>query len=198
MKKHLGILSILSLILILGACSDSNESEGETTEENTDEETAEDTNEEASADSETEDGEIHEIGDTVEVESYEWEIPYQVTVNSFEQTQEYGGESMEDFLMNSGETNFLGIVNLTVKNTADEAIMIGEYVHPDVAQGDSDGAEEFVFDVSENDLSQEIQPGEEATFDLAYIMDSTVNNGYYTLKFETGLPTETKYKLPVE
>ncbi len=191
MKKYKLFSWLFAAVLVLGACgSDEKDGEAET-------EAADKT---ATADEEesNENSEVYEIGDTVEVESYEWEIPYQVTVNSFEQTQEYGGESMEDFLMNSGETNFLGIVNLTVKNTADEAIMIGEYVHPDVAQGDSDGAEEFVFDVSENDLSQEIQPGEEATFDLVYIMDSTVNNGYYTLKFETGLPTETKYKLPVE
>ncbi|WP_017547933.1 hypothetical protein [Salinicoccus carnicancri] len=198
MKKYLEILSTLSLILILGACSDSNESEGETTEENTDEETAEDTNEEASEDSESEDGEIHEIGDTVEVESFEWELPYEVTVNSFEQSQEYNGEPIDTFVMNAGESHFLGIVNLTVKNTGEEAIVIGEYVHPDIVQGGEMGGEQFIFDVSEEDLSQELQADEEATFDLVYIMTDAIDSDYYELKFENNAPTEQSYRLPLE
>jgi|SRR5699024_7995375 len=189
MKKYLGIVSTLSLILILGACSDSNESEGET---------AEDTNEEASAASESEDGEIHEIGDTVEVESFEWEIPYEVTVNSFEQAQEYDGEPLESYLMNAHETNFLGVVNMTVKNLADEPIVIGEYVAPDIVQGGTDGGEQFIFDVSEEDLSQELQPDEEATFDLVYTMSTDIDSGYYELKFQNMFPTEQSYRLPLE
>ncbi|WP_411843542.1 hypothetical protein [Salinicoccus sp. HZC-1] len=189
MKKYLGILSILSLVLILGACSDSNESKGQTTE---------DTNEEPSEDSESEDGEIHEIGDTVEVESFEWELPYEVTVNSFEQSQEYNGEPIGTFVMNAGESHFLGIVNLTVKNTGEEAIVIGEYVHPDIVQGGEMGGEQFIFDVSEEDLSQELQPGEEATFDLVYIMTDAIESDYYELKFENNAPTEQSYRLPLE
>src|SRR5699024_10067817 len=194
MKKYLGILSILSLILVLATCSDSNESKGETEAENK-EETSEDTGEESTG---SEDGEIHEIGDTVEVESFEWEIPYEVTVNSFEQAQEYDGEPLETYLMNAHETNFLGVVNMTVKNLADEPIVIGEYVAPDIVQGGTDGGEQFIFDVSEEDLSQELQPDEEATFDLVYTMSTDIDSGYYELKFQNMFPTEQSYRLPLE
>ena len=197
MKKYLGILSILSLILVLAACSDSNESKGETEAENK-EETSEDTGEESTEDTGSEDGEIHEIGDTVEVESFEWEIPYEVTVNSFEQAQEYDGEPMDSFVMNAGESHFLGVVNVTVKNIADEPIVIGEYVHPDVVQGGEMGGEQFIFEVSEEDLSQELQADEEATFDLVYIMTDAIDSDYYELKFENNAPTEQSYRLPLE
>ena len=198
MRKYFGILRILSLILILAACSDSNESEGETTDENTEEETSENTSKETSEDSESVDGKIYEIGDTVEVESYEWEIPYEVTVNSFEQAQEYNGEPMDSFVMNVGDSHFLGIVNVTVKNLSGEPIVIGEYVHPDIVQGGEMGGDQFIFEVSEEDLSQELQADEKATFDLVYIMTDAIDSDYYELKFENGAPTEQSYRLPLK
>ncbi|KKK34122.1 hypothetical protein WN59_11085 [Salinicoccus sediminis] len=194
MKKYLGFISILSLILILGACSGNNESEGETTEESTEETTD---NQEESTEEES-DGSMYEIGDTAEIESFEWEVPYQVTVNSFDQAQEYDGNSLDSLVSNAGDSHFLGIVNMTVKNIADEPIVIGEYVYPNMVKGGSSGGEQYVYDLSEEDVSQELQPDEEATIDLVYILSEYGDNEHFELTFEQMSPNETAFRLPLE
>lgn len=143
-------------------------------------------------------GGTYEIGDTSQVESYEWEVKYEVTVNSFDQEQAYNGQALDEFVGNAPDTAFLGIVNMTVKNISDEPMIIGEYVHPDVTQGEREGGDQFIFELSEEDLSTELQPEEEATFDLVYSMITDAEDGKYSLKFENGMPTETVYNLPIE
>lgn len=190
--KKLILLGLMST-LTLAACG--NESEDtEAVEENAD--TAAET--EDSAEKENASGGVYEIGDTAQIESFEWEAEYEVTVNSFEQVQEYNGQPLDDFVGNAPDNSFLGVVNMTVKNISEEPIVIGEYVFPDVTEGTRGGGDQFIFDLSEADLSKELQPGEEATFDLVYTMVTDAEDGQYSLKFENGMPTETVYRLPIE
>ncbi|CDZ99118.1 Telomeric repeat-binding factor 2 [Jeotgalicoccus saudimassiliensis] len=189
--KKLILLALMSS-LALAACG--NESEETDNEESMDDST------EATAETEDENqsGAVYEIGDTAQVESFEWEIEYEVTVNSFDQVPEYNGKALDEFVGNAPDTAFLGVVNMTVKNISDEPIVIGEYVYPDVTQGTREGGDQFLFDLSEEDLSKELQPDQEATFDLVYSMVTDAEVGQYSLKFENGMPTETVFRLPIE
>lgn len=177
--------------LTLAACG--NEAEETDNEEGTDTSTEESTKTEDSSEEEQQSGAVYEIGDTAQVESLEWEIEYEVTVNSFDQVQEYNGQALDEFVGNAPDTAFLGVVNMTVKNISDEPIVIGEYVYPDVTQGTREGGDQFLFDLSDEDLSKELQPDQEATFDLVYSMVTDAEDGQYSLKFENGMPTETVY-----
>lgn len=193
--KKLILLALMSS-LTLAACG--NESEDTGNEESTDTSTEETTEIEDSTEDENQSGEVYEIGDTAQIESFEWETEYEVTVNSFDQVQDYNGQALDEFVGNAPDTSFLGVVNITIKNISDEPIVIGEYVHPDVTEGTREGGDQFLFDLSEEDLSKELQPDEEATFDLVYTMVSDAEEGQYSLKFENGMPTETVYRLPIE
>lgn len=193
MKKFL-LLALLG-VLTLAACGN----EEDDTETGSTSEETEETEDDTSDSGEENSGEIHEIGDTTQVESYEFDAEYEVTVNSLDQAKEYDGTPVDEVIINAPESVFLGVVNVTVKNISDEPMVIGEYVFPDITESDSEGGgEQFIFDFSEEDLNQELAPDEEATFDLVYSMDSESETGEYYLKFENGMPTETIYSLPIE
>lgn len=194
MKKFL--LLVLLGVLTLAACGNKeDESDTGSTGEETEE--TEETEDETSDSGEENSGEIYEIGDTTQVESYEFDAEYEVTVNSLDQAKEYDGVPYDEVVINAPESVFLGVVNVTVKNISDEPMVIGEYVFPDIIESDREGGgEQFIFDFSEEDLNKELAPDEEATFDLVYSMDSETSE--YYLKFENGMPTETTYSLPIE
>ncbi|MCK1976307.1 DUF4352 domain-containing protein [Jeotgalicoccus huakuii] len=192
MKKLL--LFFVFTLFALTACGNEENTEATDTSE-----VSEETEDESSNSEEGKSDEIYEIGDTTQVESYEFDAKYEVTVNSLDQVKEYDGQPVEEVIINAPESVFLGVVNLTVKNISDEPIVIGEYVFPDIIESDREGGgEQFIFDFSEEDLNQELAVDEEATFDLVYSMDSELGSGGYYLKFENGMPTETTYSLPIK
>ena len=194
--KRLLLLALLG-VLTLAACGNE-EDNTETTDSGAETEYTEESNDESNDSEESNSGDIYEIGDTAQVESFEWGTEYEVTVNSLDQVDEYNGQAVGDIVINAPDTVFLGVVNLTVKNISDEPIVIGEYVYPDITEAGKSGGEQFVFDLSEEALNQELAPDEEATFELVYSMDTEFGADGYHLKFENGMPTETVYNLPLE
>ena len=104
MNKKL-LLLLLSGALFLSACND--EESNNTSEEETASEATEDTNSESEESNEETNNEekVFDIGKTIDLESYEWEVPYQVTVKSVDVTREYNGEDITEYVANAQDTN---------------------------------------------------------------------------------------------
>src|SRR5699024_12167244 len=78
---------LMGLSFVLVACGDSSdEKETDTSNEKTETEETSSGSDQAQG-TENEDA-VYEIGETLAMESYEWEVPYQVTVKSVDVTRE--------------------------------------------------------------------------------------------------------------
>ncbi|WP_040929175.1 hypothetical protein [Nosocomiicoccus massiliensis] len=196
MNKKLLFL-LLSGVLVLSACNDDNTDE-ETTDEST-ESTTETSNESEEANEESGDM-VVEIGETVDLESFEWEVPYQITVKSVDLVDEYNGEPITEYVSNADENIKFLVANTVIKNTSDEPMITGEYVMPRLGINTDGSGEEFIFELSEEELSKEIAPGDEVELDFVFIQDNlTVRDpdGNVYLHFE-GMTNEQKtYRIPV-
>lgn len=196
MNKKLLFL-LLSGVLVLSACNDDNTDE-EVMDEST-ESTTETSNESEEANEESGDT-VAEIGETVDLESFEWEVPYQITVKSVDLVDEYNGEPITEYVSNADENIKFLVANTVIKNTSDEPMITGEYVMPRLGINTDGSGEEFIFELSEEELSKEIAPGDEVELDFVFIQDNlTVRDpdGNVYLHFE-GMTNEQKtYRIPV-
>ena len=104
MKKLLSLFCVMGLSFLLVACGDSSdEKETDTSNEKTETEETSSGSDQAQG-TENEDA-VYEIGETLAMESYEWEVPYQVTVKSVDVTREYNGEDITEYVANAQDTN---------------------------------------------------------------------------------------------
>lgn len=188
----------MSGALFLSACNDekNDESKNEedqsevTTEESDKTETAEESGEK-----------IVEIGETVDVESFEWEVPYQITVKSVDFINEYDGEDITEYVSNADENIKFLVADTVIKNTSEEPMLAGEYVMPRLGIDTDGSGEDFIFELSEDELSQELAPGEEIELDFVYIQDLLTvydPDGNVYLHFEGMTDNQKTYLIPTK
>ena len=200
MKKLLNLLCVMGLSFILVACGDSSdEKETNTSKENTE---TEDVNKEESSEADDKtDEKVVEVGETVDVESFEWDVPYQVTVNSVDLVSEYNGEDITEYVSNADENIKFLVANTIIKNTSDEPMITGEYVIPRLGIDTEGSGENFIFELSEEELSKEIAPDEEVELDFVFIQDLlTVRDpeGNVYLHFEGMTDDQKTYRIPTK
>ncbi|CAD2074002.1 hypothetical protein GCM10007358_12180 [Phocicoccus schoeneichii] len=200
MKKLLSVLFVMGLSFLLVACGDSSdEKETDTSNEKT--ETEEVNKEESSEADDKTDEKVVEVGETVDVESFEWDVPYQVTVNSVDLVSEYNGEDITEYVSNADENIKFLVANTIIKNTSDEPMITGEYVIPRLGIDTEGSGENFIFELSEEELSKEIAPGEEVDLDFVFIQDLlTVRDpeGNVYLHFEGMTDDQKTYRIPTK
>lgn len=200
MNKKLLLIFLIG-VLYLTACSDKEKekekldnSEAETTteeNENKSKQTLGKENEEA----------VYEIGETLDMESYEWEVPYQITVESVDIAREYNGEDITDYIINAHETDNFFIAKTIIQNRSDEAIIPGEYVVPTLGRNLKGNGEDFLFELSEKELSKELAPGEEVELDFVFLenLESVENpEGNFFLHFEGFTSNQKSYVVPTK
>ncbi|CAD2073941.1 hypothetical protein GCM10007358_12300 [Phocicoccus schoeneichii] len=200
MNKKL-LLLLLSGALFLSACNDeesNNNSDKETTSEAT-----EDTNSESEESNEETNNEekVFDIGETIDLESYEWEVPYQVTVKSVDVTREYNGEDINDYIINAHEADNFFVAKTVIKNTSDEPMIPGEYVVPTLGRNMNGNGEDFVFELSEEQLSKELASGEEIELDFVFLenLESVEDpDGNLFLHFEGYTDNQKSYVVPTK
>ena len=199
MKKLLSLLCVMGLSFLLVACGDSSdEKETDTSNEKTE---TEETSSGSDQDQGTENEDaVYEIGETVDVESYEWEVPYQVTVKSVDVTREYNGEDITEYVANAQDTNNFFVADTVIKNTSDEPIVPGEYITPRLGVDMNGNGENFVFELSEEKLSKEIAPGEEVELDFVFLenLAHADSEGNFYLHFEGFTDNQKSYVVPTK
>ena len=206
MKKKI-ILTLLLGVLFLTACTDSNK-DGNNSESNTtaEQEEAETTTEQTENKSEQAQGKenedaVYEIGETLDMESFEWEVPYQITVKSVDITREYNGEDITEYIINANETDNFFIAKTVIKNTGKEAIIPGEYINPMLGRNLMGNGEHFIFELSEKGLSKELAPREEVELDFVFLenLKSVEDpNGNFFLHFEGFTGNQKSYAVPTK
>ena len=199
MKKLLSLLCVMGLSFLLVACGDSSdEKEKDTSKEETE---TEEVNKEESSEADDNSGEtVVEIGETIDLESYEWEVPYQVTVKSVDITREYNGEDITEYVGNAQDTNNFVVAKTVIKNTSDEPMIPGEYVVPRLGVDMNGNGENFVFELSEEELSKEIAPGEAVELDFVFLenLAHADSEGNFYLHFEGFTDNQKSYKVPTK
>jgi len=199
MKKLLSLLCVMGLSFVLVACGDSSdEKETDTSNEKTDTEKTSSGSDQAQG-TENEDA-VYEIGETLTMESYEWEVPYEVTVKSVDITREYNGEDITEYVGNAQDTNNFVVAKTVIKNTSDEPMIPGEYVVPRLGVDMNGNGENFVFELSEEELSKEIAPGEAVELDFVFLenLAHADSEGNFYLHFEGFTDNQKSYVVPTK
>ncbi|WP_170226746.1 DUF4352 domain-containing protein, partial [Cerasibacillus quisquiliarum] len=145
------------------------------------------------------DGEIpvYQIGETAVIYSEDFDLDYEVTVNSFEIAKEVNGVSIEELVTNveeDDEGGFLAI-ELTYKNISDEAYTPNERFLPYFGYRGGGGSLTDYDDIFFPELEEELAPGEEITGKLVYL-SAAPNEEYFTLTYEPMQENETWFHLP--
>lgn len=207
MKKKF-VLTLLIGALFLTACSSDNKekvenSDVETTNEqketNTINEQTENKSNQAQG-TENEDA-VYKIGETLDMESFEWEVPYQITVKSVDITREYNGEDITEYIINANDTDNFFVAKTVIKNTGNEAIIPGEYINPMLGRNLVGNGEHFIFELAEEGLSKELAPGEEVELDFVFLenLKSVEDpNGNFFLHFEGFTGNQKSYAVPTK
>ena len=199
MKKLLSLLCVMGLSFVLVACGDSSdEKETDTSNEKTETEETSSGSDQAQG-TENEDA-VYEIGETLTMESYEWEVPYEVTVKSVDITREYNGEDITEYVGNAQDTNNFVVAKTVIKNTSDEPMIPGEYVVPRLGVDMNGNGENFVFELSEEELSKEIAPGEAVELDFVFLenLAHADSEGNFYLHFEGFTDNQKSYVVPTK
>ena len=199
MKKLLSLLCVMGLSFLLVACSDSSD-EKETDTTNAETETGENSSGSDQAQGTENEDAVYEIGETLAMESYEWEVPYQVTVKSVDVTREYNGEDITEYVANAQDTNNFVVAKTVIKNTSDEPMIPGEYVVPRLGVDMNGNGENFVFELSEEELSKEIAPGEAVELDFVFLenLAHADSEGNFYLHFEGFTDNQKSYVVPTK
>lgn len=191
MKKILTIFLSSMFVLVLAACGgdDSEDTSNSSSESN-------DNTEESEADSSG--GDYHEgqveIGETANVRTFPSEKIVEVTVNDMNLATEVEGNSIEEYIVNAVPEARLLVVDMTIKNTSDEAITpAGEL--PTTRQEDdrgNDGAKMEFFP----EFEQPIEPGEEVSGTLFFT--STTSNSYdvVSMNINDGVDGHVYWEIP--
>lgn len=207
MKKKF-ILILLMGVLFLTACTDGNKegvdnSETNTTSEQTENNTTNEQTENKSGQAQGTENEdaVYKIGETLDMESFEWEVPYQITVKSVDITREYNGEDITEYIINANDTDNFFVAKTVIKNTGDEAIIPGEYINPMLGRNLMGNGEHFIFELSEKGLSKELAPGEEVELDFVFLENLKSvedQNGNFFLHFEGFTGNQKSYAVPTK
>jgi hypothetical protein len=174
MYRKLASIFLLSSALLLTACSgDAGNGSGDTS--------AEATSDGADSQEASDGKQLFEIGETADIETFEWGVPYQVSVKSVDFTDEYDGMAYDELVLNAPETLSIVVADTVITNSGDEPMVPGEYIdipraNTAIAHEDERGfgpGSDFFFDFAEEGLSEELAPGEEVEVPLVFTLDMT-------------------------
>ena len=207
MKKKF-VLTLLIGALFLTACSSDNKekvenSDVETTNEQKETNIAKEQTENKSNQAQGTENEnaVYKIGETLDMESFEWEVPYQITVKSVDITREYNGEDITEYIINANDTDNFFVAKTAIKNTGNEAIIPGEYINPMLGRNLVGNGEHFIFELAEEGLSKERAPGEEVELDFVFLENLKSvedSNGNFFLHFEGFTGNQKSYAVPTK
>ncbi|HEY4601385.1 MAG TPA: DUF4352 domain-containing protein [Cerasibacillus sp.] len=196
MKRILVIL-LTSLLLILTACGGNDSTEN--TSANNEKDNQNTTEENNNNNKEESDGEIpvYQIGETAIIYSEDFDLDYEVTVNSFEIAKEVNGVGIEELVTNveeDDEGGFLAI-EVTYTNISDEAYTPNERFLSYFGYGGGGESLTDYDDMFFPELEEELAPGEEITGKLVYLSAAAIED-YFTLTYEPMQDGETWFHLP--
>lgn len=197
MMKRISITILLIMGLFTTACSSNND--GEQKEDANNEQGAATTEKEKSDDSsDSNEGNVYQIGETAQTKTSSLDYPYEVTVNSFEITDEdVEGRSLESYNLNPEEGPRFAVVNVTIKNTGDKPFTPNQQMAADLVYGESNGGEQD----RDNDFflerNDELLPGNEITGNLVFTSRYFLDENTLYLVYERMANEEIKFELPV-
>ena len=192
MKQHKWILTLFTaLILLLSACSDSEDASKETSnakksEKNTSEEKTEDL--------------YHEIGETFEIEESLTNTPLEIKVKKIWMED---GNKHKKYIEDVEENDTVTFINYTVKNKGDDTVTLADAIPKyfgtdatldeiDLSYPNNDIAKEY-----HDAFKAEIEPGE--TLDLTGSAMTSIyseNNGAFVWEFMEDIP-EVVFQTPI-
>lgn len=178
MKKLLVLL--FAILLVAGCSNDSADKDKDKTKE---------TNEEASESTE-EEGKFYPMNQPVKITVVEYDLPFEITVNSFEISKKFKGKPMSDFFEHDFSSFALSIINVTIKNVSDQAFVPSEKTSPNL---NFDGKITPPEDLSPK-LDEKLKPGEKISEDLVFL--SSPDADKYILSYGFGTKNETEFLLP--
>lgn len=183
MKKFL--MMLLAITFIIAGCSGNDENENGNSNENN------------SQAKENGNKDVYQIGDTAHITSAAFDFPYEVTVNDFELAEEAHGKTIADFFVGKApedEDTKLAVVNVTIKNTGDEAFVPGETIYGELmGEMTRSSADNEIF----SERKEKLKPGNEITGDLVYVSDTLFQDGVVYLEYESASDEKTRIELPV-
>jgi hypothetical protein len=187
MKK---LLLILLAAIFIAGCSDNGDDV--TSDSSKDKETSE-----TVADNKDGDKKIFQIGETADITTVNADLPYQVTVNSFELTTDsVDGVKLEDYNYSVEDGHQFGVVNVTMKNTGDVSFVPMDHISAEIYDGE---IPQFLSkDETFKERFEELEPGKEITGNLVY--GSTYFDDFEVLHlvFEAeSFHNETRFELPM-
>ncbi|MFA1819796.1 DUF4352 domain-containing protein [Virgibacillus oceani] len=143
---------------------------------------------------------IYQIGETAEGTSSSYGFPYEVTVNDFEVTgDEVAGNTLEDIYAEGFEPSEdarFAVVNVTLNNTGDDSFVPNDTMSPTL---DGEFTSEYPDMSLSPELDAELNPGEEVTADLVFIIDTLFQeDGVVNLVYNIHDPNhEFHFELPI-
>ncbi|MFC0299818.1 DUF4352 domain-containing protein [Virgibacillus soli] len=197
MMKKMSIAILLILGLFLTACSSNGD--GDKKEEPNNEQGAPTSDTETSTDSsDSKEGNIYQIGETAQTETSSLGYPYEVTVNSFEITEEdVEGHSLESYNLTAEEGSRFAVVNVTIKNTGEKSFVPNRQLSGELVYASSNAAElDYDFDFF-LERDEELAPGDEITGNLVYTSRSFFEEDTLYLVYEYLAKEEIRIELPV-
>lgn len=204
MSRKLGLSLICIASLGLAACGgDADTSDDEATQSSSSSAPqSEDSEDAESSDSSTEEGTqtIYEVGETAKLKSISnlADTTYELTLDSVEFAPEYDGESITEYIINAPDDMGFLAVNLTMKNTGDEAYMLDMTLQPLLGDDPSTVSEYPVEWFADKGLTKEVAPGAEEPIVLVFATSDYYANedGDLFLQFEPAASQETYFRIP--
>lgn len=147
------------------------------------------TNENASESTEDE-GKVYPMKQPVKITSADYDLPYEITVNSFETSKKFNGKPMSELYDHDFSDKNLAIVNVTIKNISDQAFVPSEKTTPNL---DYDGKITPPDDFTPK-LHNELAPGEKIREDLVFL--SSPDTEKFVLTYEFNTKNEKAFSLP--
>lgn len=149
---------------------------------------------------------VYEIGDTASLTAISnlADTTYDLTVESVEFTKEYDGIDIQEFVINADESIGMLVVNLSMKNTGDEAYALDMTLEPALSQDETGAGETPIEEFADQGLSKEVAPGDEEPLVLVFIHDKEAatsdyanEDGDYFLTFEYAAKEPTSFRVPL-
>lgn len=166
------IIILLLVGIVLSACgADNNDGNGTAEPNNASNNNQVDNNE-------NHDKDIYEVGDTVSTKAGDSLREFSLTLHDITVIDgEYEGYTYEDVLVESSisesDTRFY-VANVTIKNEDDQSFVPLEHIHTYIFTEDYNVRTENIGKI-ENELAEELEPGEEVTDDFVFTDDYIQN-----------------------
>lgn len=181
MKKLLVLL--FAILLVAGCSNDSADKDKDKTKE---------PNEEASEPIEEEKGKVYPMNEPVKITVVEYDLPFEITVNSFKMSKEFNGKPMSELFEHDFSRAILAIANVTIKNVSDQVFVPSEKTSPNL---NFDGQITPPEDLSPK-LDKKLEPGEEVSEDLVFL--SYPDTDRFLLTYGFGTKNETEIALSTQ